>query len=69
MIDDMVSDNNVTDRAECDRNINQLAQMFEQYDRNALADILQANGGKMEETISLLLSQNEAQNKTSQVGK
>ncbi len=64
MGDDVESDN-ITDRAECDRNIDQLVQMFEQYDREALADILQANGGNMEETISLLLSQSEEQNKPS----
>ncbi len=69
MIDAVENDNNITDRAECDRNIDLLAQMFEQYDRNALADILQANGGKMDETTSLLLFQSEAQNKISQVGK
>eukprot|EP01084_Bolivina_argentea_P109293 195355_1 len=67
MIDAVENDNNITDRAECDRNIDLLAQMFEQYDRNALADILQANGGKMDETTSLLLFQSEAQNKISQV--
>ncbi len=69
MIDEVESDNSINGRDEADRNIDQLVQLFEQYDRSALADILLANDGNMEETISLLLSQSTAQNNNSQVGK
>ncbi len=67
MGDDVESDN-ITDRFECDRNIDQLANMFEQYERGALADVLEANGGNVEETISMLLYQSEAQNNPSHQG-